>query len=82
MNQCKAEKFVTERTAEDAVVEASQIKTRRSRKVVEDADTSVTTITVESETVQAVTEKAAVIKATEERSVECGRDCPETRDSA
>ena len=54
---------------EDAVVEASQIKTRRSRKVVEDADTAVTTITVESETAQAVAEKATVIKATEEKSV-------------
>ena len=64
--QLKAEKSVTERTAEYAVVEASQRdredrrvcscrsiadQTRRSRKVVEDADTSVTTITVESETV-------------------------------
>ena len=67
--QFKAEKTVTERTAEDAVVDASQIKTRRSQKVVEVADTSVTTITVESETAQAVTEKATVIKATEEKSV-------------
>ena len=70
--QFKAEKFVTERTAEDAedaVVEESQIETRHSRKVVEDADTSVTTITVESEMTQVVTEKAMVIKATEEQSV-------------
>ena len=51
--QLKAEKSVTERTSEDAVVEESQIKTRRSRKIVEDA----------------VTEKATVIKATEEKSV-------------
>ena len=44
-------------------------QTRRSRKVVEDADTSVTTITVESETAQAVKGKATVINATEEESV-------------
>ena len=44
-------------------------QTRRSRKVVEDADTSVTMITVKSETAQAVAEKATVIKATEEKSV-------------
>ena len=65
-----AEKTVTERTAEDAVFEASQIK----HVVVEDADTSVAT----SETAQAVTEKATVIKATGgEVCFECGRDCPE-----
>ena len=44
-------------------------QTRRSRKVVTNANTSVTTITVKSETAQAVAEKATVIKATEEKSV-------------
>ena len=38
-------------------------------KVDENANTSVTTITVKPETAQAVTEKATVIKATEEKSV-------------
>ena len=44
-------------------------QTCRSRKVVTNANTSVTTITVKSETAQAVAEKAPVIKATEEKSV-------------
>ena len=67
--QCKAEKTVTERTAEDAVVEGVADQTCRSRKVDENANTSITMITVKPETAQAVTEKATVIKATEEKSV-------------
>ena len=67
--QFKAEKTVTERTAEDAVVEGVVDQTCRSRKVDENANTSVMTNTVKPETAQAVTEKATVIKATEEKSV-------------
>ena len=59
--------FAKHRAHEIAVMILCPDQTRRSRKVVEDADTSVTTITVESET--AVTEKATVIKTTEEKSV-------------
>ena len=68
--QFKAEKTaVTERTAEDAVVEGVADQTCRSRKVDENANTTVTTNTVKPEMAQAVTEKATVIKATEEKSV-------------
>ena len=67
--QFKAEKTVTERTAEDAVVEGVADQTCRSPKVDENANTSVTMITVKPETAQAVTEEATVIKATEEKSV-------------
>ena len=46
-----AEQSVTERTAEDAVVEGDADQTCRSRKVDENANTSVTTNTVKPETV-------------------------------
>ena len=71
MTKFKAKKTVTERTAEDAVVEGVADQTCRSRKVDENANTSVTTntVNVKPETAQAVTEKAIVIKATEEKSV-------------
>ena len=67
--QFKAKKTVTERTAEDAVVQGVADQTFRSRKVDENANTSVTTNTVEPETAQAVTEKTTVTKATEEKYV-------------
>ena len=67
---------VTERTAENAVVEASQIKTCRSRKVVENANTSVTTITVKTETAWAVTEEGTGDQGDGgEVCIECGREC-------
>ena len=50
-------KSVTEKTSEDAVVEASQIKHVAVERSLRVQNTSGTTITVESETAKAVTEK-------------------------
>ena len=70
-------KSVTERTAEDAVVESSQIKHVAVERSLKMQTISVTTITVKSETVQAVTEGNRDQGNGGEVCVECGRECPE-----
>ena len=73
-----AEQFKAEKTVEDAVVEGVADQTCRNQKVDENANTSVTMNTVKPQMAQAVSEKATVIKATEEKSVSSvAEDCSE-----